>query len=204
MPTGVHIRDVRERLFAAAERVLVRDGPQALTSRVVTDEAGCAKGVLHRHFTDFDGFLAELVQERAARIEARAPALLGAAGTGTVAGNLAEELADLFGSVAAAVVPLVTFRDGLRARLRALRGPQGAGIPVLAEATEAIAAYLAAEQELGRVPPGADPGMLAPALVGAAHLRFADREGAAPEPDEVRGIVAAVLGQADQPGSRPL
>ena len=50
-----------KQLFAAAERVLVRDGPDALTSRAVTTEAGCAKGVLHRHFADFDAFLAELV-----------------------------------------------------------------------------------------------------------------------------------------------
>ena len=54
VPTGVHIRDVRDQLFDAAERVLVRDGPNALTSRAVTMEAGCAKGVLYRHFDDFD------------------------------------------------------------------------------------------------------------------------------------------------------
>jgi AcrR family transcriptional regulator len=48
VPTGVAIRDVREQLFDAAERVLLRDGPAALTSRAVTDEAGVAKGVLHR------------------------------------------------------------------------------------------------------------------------------------------------------------
>ncbi|HZE30218.1 MAG TPA: TetR family transcriptional regulator, partial [Actinoallomurus sp.] len=71
MPTGVAIRDVREQLFAAAERILVRDGPNALTSRAVTTEAGCAKGVLHRHFADFDAFLAELVLDRIRRVEAQ-------------------------------------------------------------------------------------------------------------------------------------
>ena len=50
MPTGTAIRDAREQLFAAAERILLRDGPNALTSRAVTTEAGFAKGVLHRHF----------------------------------------------------------------------------------------------------------------------------------------------------------
>ena len=75
MPTGVAIRDAREQLFDAAERVLLRDGPNALTSRAVTTEAGCAKGVLHRHFADFDAFLAELVADRIARLEGQAAAL---------------------------------------------------------------------------------------------------------------------------------
>ena len=118
MPTGVAIRDVREQLFDAAERVLLRDGPNALTSRAVTTEAGCAKGVLHRHFADFDAFLAELVLDRIARIDAQAAALRESAGTGTVAGNLTGALTDLFGSVAVAIVGLITFRDELRARLR--------------------------------------------------------------------------------------
>ena len=73
VPTGVHIRDVRDQLFDAAERVLVRDGPNALTSRAVTMEAGCAKGVLYRHFDDFDAFLAELVLDRRDRMEPRLP-----------------------------------------------------------------------------------------------------------------------------------
>src|SRR5438874_11369332 len=98
VPTGIRIRDVREQLFAAAERVLLRDGPNALTSRAVTTEAGCAKGVLHRHFADFDAFLAELVLDRIARIGIQAAALRDSAGTGTVAGNLTDALMDLFGS----------------------------------------------------------------------------------------------------------
>ena len=121
MPTGVHISDARAQLFDAAERVLLRDGPNALTSRAVTTEAGCAKGVLHRHFADFDGFLAELVQDRITRIGDQAIALRNSAGTGTVADNLTDALTDLFASVAVAIVALITFRDDLRARLRQAR-----------------------------------------------------------------------------------
>src|SRR3954453_11954197 len=83
VPTGVALRDVREQLFAAAERVLLRDGPHALTSRAVTVEAGVAKGVLHKHFADFDAFLAELVVDRIAQLEISAAGLLGKAGAGT-------------------------------------------------------------------------------------------------------------------------
>ena len=139
MPTGVAIRDAREQLFDAAERVLLRDGPDALTSRAVTAEAGCAKGVLHRHFADFDAFLAELVRDRVARLDGQAAALRAAAGTGTVAGNLTGALTELFGSVALAIVRLVISRDELRARLRQARP---AGVPVLTEAAAMIAAYL--------------------------------------------------------------
>ena len=118
MPTGVALRDAREQLFDAAERVLLRDGPGALTSRAVTTEAGVAKGVLHRHFADFDAFLAEFVLDRIGRMDSQAAALRDAAGTGTVIGNLTDALTALFGSAAVAMVPLVSSRDSLRARLR--------------------------------------------------------------------------------------
>lgn len=190
MPTGVAIRDVREQLFEAAERVLLRDGPSALTSRAVTTEADCAKGVLHRHFADFDAFLAELVLDRVGRVDAQAAALRDAAGSGTVVGNVADALTDLFGTVAVAIVGLITSRDELRARLREARP---AGVPLLVEAAEMLASYLAAERELGRVPADADVDVLAPTLIGAAHLLFADRTGTPPDAEAVRRTVAAVV-----------
>jgi len=139
VPTGVALRDVREQLFDAAERVLLRDGPHALTSRAVTTEAGVAKGVLHRHFADFDAFLAELVEDRIVRLGRQAEALRESAGTGTVAGNLTGALAELFGSVAIHIVSLLIFRDDLRARLRRTRPT---GVPLATEAAAMIASYL--------------------------------------------------------------
>ncbi|MEU3962398.1 TetR/AcrR family transcriptional regulator [Streptomyces buecherae] len=191
MPTGVHLRDARQQLFDAAERVLLRAGPTGLTSRAVTDEAGCAKGVLHRHFTDFDGFLAELVLDRAARLEARAHALREAAGTGTVADNLTAALTTLFGPVPVAIIPLITFRDELRARLRQAR--PGGGIAILAEVTTAVSAYLADERARGRIAPDADLDSLALSLVGGGHLLFADRDPGPPTTATVRRLVASVL-----------
>jgi AcrR family transcriptional regulator len=195
VPTGVAIRDAREQLFDAAERVLLRDGPNALTSRAVTTEAGVAKGVLHRHFADFDAFLAELVEDRAARIDVQAAALRDCAGTGTVVGNLAGVLMDLFGSVAVAIVALMIFRDDLRARLRQHRP---AGIPLLTEAAAMITAYLTAERDLGRIAADADVDTLAPTLIGGGHLMFADRKGVPPEAEAVRKLVATVLSSALQ------
>jgi AcrR family transcriptional regulator len=191
VPTGVAIRDAREQLFGAAERILLRDGPNGLTSRAVTTEAGVAKGVLHRHFTDFDAFLAELVLDRIARIDNQAAALRSSAGTGTVAGNLTGALTVLFGSAAVAIVALITFRDDLRARLRQARPARG--VPVLAEGTAMIASYLTAERELGRIAAGADVDTLAPMLIGTGHLLFAGREGAPPETGAVEKVVTTVI-----------
>ncbi|MGP3998710.1 TetR/AcrR family transcriptional regulator [Streptomyces sp. 8N706] len=190
MPTGTALRDAREQLFDAAERVLLRDGSSALTSRAVTTEAGCAKGVLHRHFADFDAFLADLVMDRIARVDNQAAALRKSAGTGTVADNLTDALTDLFGPVAVAIVALVTSRDALRARLRQAGV---AGIPIMTEATAVIASYLVAERELGRIAPDADINTLAPTLVGAGHLLFADRKGTPPEAGAVRKVVTTVI-----------
>jgi AcrR family transcriptional regulator len=200
VPTGVALRDVREQLFDAAERVLLRDGPHALTSRAVTTEAGVAKGVLHRHFADFDAFLAELIEDRIVRLGRQAEALRQSAGTGTVAGNLTGALTELFGSVAIQIVSLLIFRDDLRARLRRTRPT---GVPLATEAAAMIASYLSAERDLGRIAPEADVDTLAPTLIGAGHLLFAGRDGLPPDAAEVRKVVAAVLAGAGPESPAP-
>ena len=154
--------------------VLLRDGPAALTSRAVTDEAGVAKGVLHRHFADFDEFLAELALDRIALVTDQAQALRAAAGAGTVAGNLAAALPCLFTPALLALVRLVIARDELRARLRAATGSR---LPLLSESIAMARGYLEAERDLGRIAAGADLATLAPMLVSAVHLLFTDTDG---------------------------
>ena len=195
MPTGVAIRDPRGQLFEAAERILLRDGPEALTSRAVTAEAGVAKGVLHRHFADFDAFLAELALDRIARIDRQAAGLRAAAGTGSVAGNLTAALPELFSPAVLALSRLVIMRDELRTRLRAATGSR---IPVISESTELARRYLAAERDLGRIAADADIGTLAPMLVSAVHLLFTDTDtdGAVPEADAIARVVSAALASA--------
>lgn len=193
MPTGVALRDVREQLFDAAERVLLRDGPNALTSRSVTAEAGVAKGVLHRHFADFDAFLADLLLDRADRTAAQIDVLRKLAGTGTVIDNLVDALSGIFTSIAVHVVALMIARDELRARIRQ---HQPRGFPVVAEAMQMVAAYLAAERDLARLAPDADVDMLALALLGTSHLDYAGSDGASLDPTSLRRLVTSVLGGA--------
>ncbi|MFI6079280.1 TetR/AcrR family transcriptional regulator [Actinoplanes sp. NPDC051343] len=188
MPTGIALRDVRAQLFDAAERVLLLHGPSALTSRAVTTEAGVAKGVLHRHFTDFDDFLAALISDRSKRVSAQAEELLAAAGTGTVVDNLTTVLTSLFTSVAVGIMSLIIFRDELRARLKAAHP---SGIPLLSTAGEMISSYLVAERTLGRLSPSADIDALGLALIGSGHLLFAARS---EDPSgSVSRVVAGIL-----------
>jgi hypothetical protein len=133
------------------------------------------------------------VLDRIARMDTQAAALRESAGTGTVAGNLTGALTALFESVAVAIVALVTFRDELRARLRQAGS---AGVPVLTEAAVMVASYLTAERDLGRIAADADVDTLAPTLIGAGHLLFADRKGAPPEAAAVRKMVTTVIAGA--------
>jgi AcrR family transcriptional regulator len=195
LPTGVALQDPRRQLFDAAVRVLVRDGVTGLTSRAVTTEAGVAKGVLHRHFADFDVFLAELVLDRIAQVEAQATALRDAAGVGTVADNLTRALMILFEPVMVAIVVLVIARDELRIRLRAAGT---ARFPLVGEGAAMIAGYLTAERDHGRIASDADVETLAPTLIGAAHLLFTEPKDSPPEPAAVRKVVTTVLASALQ------
>jgi len=161
-----------------------------LTSRAVTTEAGVAKGVVHRHFADFDAFLAELVLDRVALLDGPMTALRQAAGTGIVAGNLVDALSALFSPLAVAVPALVITRDGLRARLR---GAGAARFPMIAEGSVTITAYLAAEQALGRIAETADVPTLSHTLIGATHLLFTDRESGPPGAEALHKVVVGVL-----------
>ena len=168
-----------------------------LTSRAVTEEAGVAKGVMHRHFADFDAFLAELILDRAAQLGAAAS---DAAGTGTVVDNLTEALTAVFTPLAVATVALVITRDGVRDRLR---DAGSARFPLIAGASAMVTAYLTEEQALGRVAATADIPTLSHMLIGSVHLLFTDRESGPPDAAELYRVVATVLDSAIVNNRRP-
>ncbi|MEU2394951.1 TetR/AcrR family transcriptional regulator [Streptomyces sp. NPDC007369] len=192
-PRGVAIPDLRARLFDAAERVLARDGAAALTSRAVTAEAGCAKGVLHTHFAGLDEFVAELVLDRFARTAALAAALPSKAGSGTAAGNLAELASAVLG-LDPGVVGLAVTRPAAAARVREA---WAAGAPGFDSIQASVETYLGAEQRLGRVGAALDTGSVALALVGTLHhLLMTGRPGAPDSQGRVERLVHALLGPA--------
>ncbi|MBB5958633.1 AcrR family transcriptional regulator [Saccharothrix tamanrassetensis] len=166
MPRGVAIPEIRQQLFAAAERVIVRDGPGRLSGRAVTGEIGVATGLLYSHFADFDAFLAAYAVDRAFVVCAGAAALPERAGTGSVVGNLCDAVLSTPPVTVLALARLLVSRPELVGRVRAVLGEKTAGLDAI---ENAVAGYLAAEQRLGRVTAAADPEALALALVGVLH-----------------------------------
>ncbi|TDU74668.1 TetR family transcriptional regulator [Streptomyces sp. KS 21] len=197
-PRGVAIPDLRERLFAAAERVVARDGAAALTSRAITAEAECGKGVLHTHFAGLDEFVAELVLDRFARSARRAEALEAKVGRATVAANLQDIALTLLEALPPAVVGLAMTRPA--AALHTREGFQ-AGAPAFDAIQHAFTAYLQAEQRGGRLPAGADAATIALALVGTIHHLLMTRvPGRGDDPKAITGrLLAVLLGGAGQP-----
>jgi AcrR family transcriptional regulator len=190
-PRGVAIPDVREHLFRAAERLLAREGPNGLTSRAITREAGVAKGLLYSHFSDLDEFLADFILDRFSRDAEGAATLAPKAGEGTVQANLADAALSLFSSGALALGGLVMSRPPVFARVH--EALTAKALP-FSDVEQVVTAYLDAEKKLGRVAAGADTDTLATALVGTVHHLFLTHRAEGPDlRDRVIRIAGALI-----------
>ncbi|KJY20980.1 TetR family transcriptional regulator [Streptomyces sp. NRRL S-104] len=180
-----------------AQAVVDRDGAAALTSRAVTAEADCGKGVLHTHFAGLDEFVAELVLDRFASSARRAEALDAKVGQATVAANLQDIVLALLEALPPAVVGLAMTRP---AAVLHTREGLGAGAPAFEAIQHAFTAYLRAEQRGGRLPADADAATIALALVGTIHHLLMTRvPGSGDEPEAITGrLLAVLLGGAGQ------
>ncbi|MFF1506112.1 TetR/AcrR family transcriptional regulator [Streptomyces sp. NPDC058326] len=196
-PRGVATPNVRERLFEAAEAVLEREGPAGLTNRSVTDQAGCAKGLLYNHFTDLDDFVTQLVLDRFRRVAEEVAPLPARAGEATVVENLTETALALLGSHGQVIAAVAVSRQGVSERVREA---WAGGAPGPATVENALAAYLEEERRRGRVAPSADCPMLALAITGAVH-HLLMTGGARPRDDRelVQRMVAALAAGVTTP-----
>lgn len=199
-PRGVPIANLRGQLFDAADRVLERDGPAGLSNRAITAEAGVSNGILHRHFTDLDQFLAAYVIERLRSIVASVAALPARAGQATVVENLTEATLAVFGARAQAVMTLVSARPALVMAMN--HAPEG-GSADLGDIEGAFCRYLDAEKALGRIAQDADTATLAFSLLGAIHHLVVTYPAGVPQLEErVRRITTALangMGPSAQP-----
>lgn len=193
MPRGVTIPDVRQRLFAAAEQVIAREGPAGLRGRAITREAGVATGVLYAHFADMDDFLAGYAVDRSFQIAGQIAALPARAGTNTVIENLAAAAMETPPATLVALARLMAAHPHLADRVRTVLGDTAAGLDAIEHAT---AAYLTAEQRLGRVPESADSEALAFAVVAAIHRLALTGEAAAVAHARIHTVVTAFFSPA--------
>jgi AcrR family transcriptional regulator len=161
--------DMRARLLAAAVEVVRQQGAAGATTRAIARAAGVSEGSIFNHFPNKAALLKAVFTEG---IDNPLPAATARLWDRTGAGDLRASLADF---LAAAVR---FYQDVLP-----LSAPQFLGARAVREARaeieepefgpivghDGLTRYLSVEQRLGRLPAGADPAMLAVALLGAGQ-----------------------------------
>ncbi|MEV0731171.1 TetR/AcrR family transcriptional regulator [Polymorphospora sp. NPDC050346] len=191
MPRGVAIPQIRQHLFAAVERVIVRDGPGRLNGRAITGEAAVATGLLYAHFADLDDFLAGYAVDRTFSVSAHAAALPERAGTGDIAANLCDAALATPPATLTALTRLLVARPDLIARVHAVLGDDTSGIDAI---EGAVTTYLTEEQRLGRLAAAVQPAPLALAVVGVLHRLALTADTGSDLPASVRQAVTALVG----------
>ena len=160
--------DLRFRLIEAAGRLIRSRGVAALTTRDIAREAGCSDGALYTHFPHKSDLLMAVCEERLPDLRRQVGDLISRVGSGTVEGNLREIIL----ATQAFMAELVPIATAVAAdhELRVRHRDRFAGEAIPPRRTlEALAAYIAAEQRIGRVAPHVAPQVFASMLLGACH-----------------------------------
>jgi AcrR family transcriptional regulator len=157
----------RAKLIAATQDVVREVGYAHATTRAIAEAAGVAEGTIYRHFPDKVALYFAAALEQDSALISELASLPEKAGEGTVIGNLTTALQRL-ATLREKVIPLeLAMRTDpeLMARRQTMTPPIAADGP---SPPEAIAHYLRAEQERGRI--RADVNCLDAALVLLATL----------------------------------
>lgn len=176
--------DLRDQLLDAVVEVITREGPGAVTTRRIAAEARCSEGSIYNHFGTKQDLVACAVGERFA-FPTRVQELAATPGEGDVRERLHEvaTLALEFYAWTAATFATAT-HDPEVMHTHAARVHERGGGPW--RSLDQLASWLAAEQQLGRIHPDADPHAVATALLGACmwHSYLAQTWGPSLAPDE--------------------
>ena len=157
---------LRSSLLEHARTIVARDGPSALTMRMLAAEAGCALGLPYKVFADRNELVVELVHAELDRLAEARHQLIERAGTESVGGNLAWFAGCILDSPAVALASQIMADPALATAFAAKVHDTAIGP---ADFEDAFAGYLAAEQQAGRVGADADTGAFGFVLAGAIH-----------------------------------
>ncbi|SNY65217.1 TetR/AcrR family transcriptional regulator [Paractinoplanes atraurantiacus] len=183
----------RDLILDAALRVIQERGLAKATTKEIAKAAGFSEAALYKHFADKSEIFLGVLQERSPGFQPLHSALAVRPGTNTVEANLTAIASaaiafyhfnfPLFASIFAEPAILHTHRT----RLRQL----GAGPH---KVNEALAAYVKAEQQTGRIPPTTDPEATADLLLGACfqHAFLSHFAPTAPDPSAPARYVTAL------------
>ncbi len=156
----------RARLIEATRSVVAEAGYAHASTRAIAQAAGVAEGTIYRHFPDKASLFFAAVLEANAAVVSWVTTLPARAGQDTVESNLADaavRLAELRDQILPLEVALAADPDLAAQRRRAMAA---AGPSLPPGPPEAVAAYLAAEQRLGRVRADVDSHEAATVILG--------------------------------------
>lgn len=167
---GSSTRSTRDRMLDAAASVMRTHGLARATTKQIAREAGFSEAALYKHFDDktalFVAVLSERVPSRFTELLDGLPGQVGGAPVGDVLAAVAEEAVAFYREtfpMGASLFSEPTLLAAHRASLQRLgTGPR--------TAVDALAGYLAAERDGGRVRADADPAAAARLLLGACQM----------------------------------
>src|SRR5260221_768207 len=159
--------DQRKKLIGATERLLCSQGLGCVTTRDIARAAKVAEGALYHHFHDKAELMLSVVLHQLGDFPEVLQSLPLQVGQNTVEKNLGRVLESAF-AFHHRIAPLVCslFADQeLLGRVRSMMHERSMGP---ARTTSVIAAYLHAEQQLGRVLPAAVPETVADLMLAVS------------------------------------
>jgi AcrR family transcriptional regulator len=159
-------RATRARLIEATVSVVREVGYAHASTRAIAEAAGVAEGTIYRHFPDKASLFFAALLESNAPVVAWVTTLPARAGEGTVEDNLIEAAVQLAG-LRDQIMPLelaMAADPELAAQRRHVMEAAGTSLPPGPPA--AVASYIAAEQQLGRIRADVDPQEAAAVLLG--------------------------------------
>jgi AcrR family transcriptional regulator len=172
--------ELRDRIIEAADQVIRTKGLSRTTTKEIARIAGCSEGSLYNHFQSKEDLFVHVMKGMLPGFLAVLFKLPRRKGTGTVKDNL-EEVANAaldFFNISTAMIASMFSEPQLMARHREGFQQRNEGPH---RANEIVAAYLLAEQKLGRVRANVNPRSAADLLLGACfqhafHLQMLDKD----------------------------